>query len=42
MVPSPLLNAKHLKEMYTGLREEIANDYEMSARKCIGESFCVF
>ena len=37
MVPSSLLTAKSLREMYHGLREEIARDYEMSARKCIGK-----
>lgn len=35
-VPSPLLTAKHLQSMCKDLREEIAKDYEMSARKSIG------
>ncbi|RUS89800.1 hypothetical protein EGW08_002412, partial [Elysia chlorotica] len=35
MVPSHLLSARHLQPMYQDLKEEIANDYEMSSRKCI-------
>ncbi|XP_012937339.1 dynein heavy chain 3, axonemal [Aplysia californica] len=35
LVPAHLLTAKHLQPMYSDLREEIASDYEMSARKCI-------
>ncbi|KAK0049220.1 dynein heavy chain 3 axonemal-like isoform X1 [Biomphalaria pfeifferi] len=35
MVPPSLLTAKHLQIMCNELRTEIANDYEMSARKSI-------
>ena len=37
MVPVELLSRKNLKDLCLDLRDEIAMDYEMSARKCIGE-----
>lgn len=37
MIPPHLLATKQLQAVYKQLREEIDKDYEMSARKCIGQ-----